>query len=197
MGIEMRKELQEKIQEDYPFMKQTNVESELNTYRCYGFECADGWYDLIDNCLKEIVARYVEDGIGLEDIDFVPEQVKEKFGTLSFFYTYQALEECEDIEWNKREEAYHKTYKRLLEDPKVKKRHEDIREIVSRVESLSSGICEFCGAEGEVRNHRKYGLDWLSAQCDRCNDETIARLKAKMSEREAKSKEERGESMRP
>lgn len=53
-----------------------------NIYRKYGFECSVGWYDLLRECCEAIVARYAEDGIEIDDIDFLPAQIKEKFGTL-------------------------------------------------------------------------------------------------------------------
>lgn len=43
---------------------------------------------MLRECCESIVARYAEDGIGLDDIDFEPAQIKEKFGTLRFYYGY-------------------------------------------------------------------------------------------------------------
>lgn len=38
-----------------------------NIYRKWSFECSDGWYQLLRVCCKSIVARYAEDGIGIDD----------------------------------------------------------------------------------------------------------------------------------
>ena len=76
-----------KIQEVFPFMKQDSND-DGNIYRKWGFACSGGWYKLLGECCEAIVARYAEEGIGLDDIDFVPAQIKEKFGTLRFYYGY-------------------------------------------------------------------------------------------------------------
>ena len=48
---------------------------------CFGFECGKGWYPLIDklaNDINNIVER--------DNIEFQVTQVKEKFGSLRFYY---------------------------------------------------------------------------------------------------------------
>ena len=55
-----------KLQEDFPFMEQ-DPDDDHNIYRKWSFECSDGWYQLLRVCCKSIVARYAEDGIGIDD----------------------------------------------------------------------------------------------------------------------------------
>lgn len=43
----------------------------------FGFECGDGWYDIIDSLCETITEQ---------DIDLKVVQVKEKFGGLRFYY---------------------------------------------------------------------------------------------------------------
>lgn len=57
----MREELELKLQEDFPFMKQNRVESERNIYRKWGCECSSGWYQLIHDLCQEITDRYAVD----------------------------------------------------------------------------------------------------------------------------------------
>ena len=47
----------------------------------WGFECGDGWYDLIDH-LSSAITRYTNQ---FNDFDVVVSQVKEKFGELRFY----------------------------------------------------------------------------------------------------------------
>lgn len=44
----------------------------------FGFQCGDGWYDIIDS-----LAEYIE----RQPVDMQVVQVKEKFGMLRFYYT--------------------------------------------------------------------------------------------------------------
>lgn len=49
----------------------------------WGFEVGDGWFNLVDNLCKNIIEESV-----INDIENVyVDQVKEKFGTLRFYYT--------------------------------------------------------------------------------------------------------------
>lgn len=44
----MQNNWQEKLQEEFPFMKQNPVEEEKNLYRHHGCECSGGWYDIFE-----------------------------------------------------------------------------------------------------------------------------------------------------
>lgn len=57
------------------------------TAMCWGFECGDGWFQLI----KELSEK-------LEPLDVVAQQVKEKFGGLRFYVEYGTDEVFDIIE---------------------------------------------------------------------------------------------------
>ena len=61
---------------DFPefFKNRNNVKASL---MAFGFECGDGWFDLIYNLCKDIKS--------LNPSNFVVLQVKEKFGGLRFY----------------------------------------------------------------------------------------------------------------
>ena len=82
----MREELELKLQQEFEFMWQNNVDEEKELYRRWGCECSDGWYGIIHDCCKQIEERYAQDGV---EIDFEPAQIKEKWGTLRFYYGYK------------------------------------------------------------------------------------------------------------
>ena len=77
----MKEELDKKLVEKYPKIFADRHKSKMETAMCWGFECNDGWYDLIDN-LCESIQNYIDSN----DIpQFVASQVKEKFGGLRFY----------------------------------------------------------------------------------------------------------------
>jgi len=88
----------------------------------YDFECADGWFDLIDRLSADIEAecqRLVkEEGWQWADLP-IAEQVKQKFGGLRFY----------------------------LSD----KSNATIRDLCESAEALAANTCENCGAAGERR----------------------------------------------
>ena len=162
-----------KLQEDFPFMEQ-NPDDE-NIYRKWGFECSGGWYQLLRECCEAIVARYAEDGIGLDNIDFEPAQIKEKFGTLRFYYGYtdapcgiaafDNLATGESIRFEPKSEGE-------VDDAKAKRR-QDIRAIVRSAEQKSKSTCEVCGADGELRIDSDVGIHWVQTLCNDCHENRI------------------------
>jgi hypothetical protein len=77
----MNQELQKQLFDKYPelFIQKDLPPSQSNMY--FGFECCDGWFNLIDSLCKTI---YDDRGSGS---NVIVNQVKEKFGGLRFYYT--------------------------------------------------------------------------------------------------------------
>lgn len=89
-------------------------------YNKSGFECCKGWYDLLYDLGQKINSYCKENNLELPRI----QQIKEKFGTLRFYYAWQV--ETDD------------------------KHKEQVREWVRQAENLTETTCEFCGAEAET-----------------------------------------------
>lgn len=122
---------------------------------CWGLDCGDGWFDLIDTLCANIqrhvdwlVAEqkrrftyddsFTEDDMKPEeDLQVVAAQVKEKFGGLRFYF-----EGGDD----------------------------EVSGMVQMAESMSYHVCEDCGNKGILR---KGG--WYRTMCDPCNDTWQAR----------------------
>ena len=79
----MTRKLQEQLYEKYPEIFADRTKPMTETAMCWGIECDDGWYDLIDELCKKIMVAYVEDDIEIP----VASQVKEKYGSLCFYVT--------------------------------------------------------------------------------------------------------------
>ena len=89
----MNKLLDKKLCKKYPELFKDRNGDMRKTAMCWGFECGDGWFKLIDELCAEI----------MQVCDYVPvvTQVKEKYGTLSFYIdsgndaVYKALVKAE------------------------------------------------------------------------------------------------------
>lgn len=81
----MKAELDAKLCKEFPILYQQRILNEQQTCMCWGFECGDGWFNLIYNLSNKLEAynRTVPEG---EQI--YATQVKEKFGTLRFYTNY-------------------------------------------------------------------------------------------------------------
>ena len=187
----MKQELDKLLCEKYPKMMVNRNKNLQETCMCWGFDCGDGWFNILDQLMGNIqhhidwkekqrnwAIEYndmaaqakagnfdlfeasMKDTISLEykekrlaeivagDFREVPQsipqvtldQVKEKFGTLRFYYTGG--------------DAY-------------------ISGMVSLAESLTAVTCESCGNVGKTR-----GGGWVHTYCEPCEEaREIARAK--------------------
>ena len=121
----MSPDLDKKLVEDFPVLYADRYGSMLTTCMCWGFCSGDGWEPLIRKLSEQLT--YLSTGSGLK---FKAAQVKEKYGTLRFYYdTYG---EGSDVV-------------------------EDLASIaVAHAERLSEVTCEMCGKEGRVRGRGWY-----------------------------------------
>jgi hypothetical protein len=181
----MRKELDEALCKKYLKIFRDRNGNMRDTAMCWGFECRDGWYNILDKacsliqghidytraqraralrynralrravrgdvrplqmhftsrkCTEPSIYGIQEAAKVLEDIEpqcqRVPEacpqviatQIKEKFGTLRFYY-YGGDDYCRGVE--------------------------------SMAESMSAVTCEVCGSSGKIRNGK-----WIRTLCD-------------------------------
>ncbi len=83
----MREELDNALCQKYPKMFANRNKDMKETAMCWGFECSDGWYNLIDE-LCDTIQSYIDMNSRPDNVipQVVVEQVKEKFGTLRFYY---------------------------------------------------------------------------------------------------------------
>jgi len=80
----MRQELDEKLCKDYPKIFANRHEDMKTTAMCWGFECSDGWYPLINLLCREI-QWHIDKNAKEGTTQFVASQVKEKYGGLRFY----------------------------------------------------------------------------------------------------------------
>lgn len=164
----MKDEFELKLQKDYPFMKQNRVNGERNSYRRFGCECSNGWYNLIHNLCQEITEKYAEYQL---PVDIVVLQVKQKFATLRFYYEYEdAPCKLQALDFIGSGSSIRLNPRHSEEDPKQRLRNE-ITEIVRKYEKKSASVCEICGADNaERRNMSRY---YVRTVCGKCYDAHI------------------------
>jgi len=84
----MKQELDELLCKRYPKMMTNRHASMMETAMCWGFECGDGWFDILNHLMNNI-QHHIDwknrNGVVVAQVTL--DQVKEKFGTLRFYYT--------------------------------------------------------------------------------------------------------------
>ncbi|MEA1979475.1 MAG: hypothetical protein U9N54_00675 [candidate division Zixibacteria bacterium] len=107
-----------------------------------GIAIGDGWIPLIKQLMH--FCQFHHDKNGYPQL--VADQIKEKFGTLRFYYHF---EDC-----NSDTKEYGIRFNRI---------EDTLEGAIHFAESLSSTICESCGKPGTLR-----GQGWRYTSCDEC-----------------------------
>jgi hypothetical protein len=92
----MTQELDEQLFNDFDFFHPDR--HPRHGLMCFGFECGDGWYNLIRKLCEDLKKMIPKQKDYQEQSDFEVVQVKEKFGGLRFYTNWATEEMFERIE---------------------------------------------------------------------------------------------------
>lgn len=125
-----------------------------------------GWYELIDKLCTDIEATLGPEACAKIEI----RQIKEKFGTLRFYYRLGASEDhhVDAISPTGSQHFVGSRSKVADDDDQVAKR---VRELVNAACAASETVCEECGAAAELRNTG----GWYTTLCARHFAERLAK----------------------
>ena len=84
----MKQELQDELYAKYPEIFAQKDLPMTQTCMCWGIDTGDGWYQLLDDLCTKIKAHVDETKLTYPKYTIEAVQVKEKFGTLSFYLDY-------------------------------------------------------------------------------------------------------------
>ena len=138
----MREELDKKLVEKYPILYGNRYKDMTETCMCWGFEHGDGWFDIIDKLSEKI------ENVNNLNLGFiiVADQVKEKFGTLRFYYHAEATGDDLTEEQLRRNTLLAELVDNAIDIAEFKTEH----------------TCEVCGERGKLR-----GYGWIKCLCDK------------------------------
>jgi hypothetical protein len=133
----MNEENTKKLFNSYPILYQDKNMTPQETLICFGFECGDGWFELINQLslkLEELNNNNLPNGSCV-----VASQVKEKYSTLRFYIHFQGF-------FSEQEKEY-------------------VCKEIKEAEKKSSITCEFCGAENGISRNDFGWLKTLCVNC--------------------------------
>lgn len=96
----MKRDLEKKLQKEFPNLYIDLYGSVDQTCMAWGFECGDGWFDLIYDLSKKLEKLILEIPEEARN-KYGASQVKEKFGELRFYLkagTDEMFELCDEAE---------------------------------------------------------------------------------------------------
>jgi hypothetical protein len=161
----MSPELDAKLCEKYPKIFINRNQSPQETCMHWGFECGDGWYNLIDDLCTALTYTFttsievdevdakrlgIEPSIWSDKVQYffkveppqiIANQVKQKFGTLRFYY-YLVFDSINE------ELTKSGKYPELIE---INKRYRDYVDGIVHFADIMSGVtCEVTGKRGRM-----------------------------------------------
>jgi len=136
----MKSELQKQLFDKYPKIFRQKDLKMTETCMCWGIDTGDGWYNLLDMLCDQL--QFNTDRNGYPQVEAT--QVKEKFGTLRFYYTELSLKEKDS--WGERKSGA-------------------IDGLINFAEFLSGYICERCGTNQNVTSDEE---GWIYTLCSEC-----------------------------
>lgn len=119
----VKNELQNDLASRFPMILRDFGGDPAKTCMAWGIECGDGWHALLSSAMEKIQFVCDASAASGHPVQLVATQVKEKFGTLRFYYSV---------------EGSHPVASRVIED------------IISSAESASASVCEETGRRGEL-----------------------------------------------
>lgn len=137
----MDSKLQQQLFEKYPKIFRQKDLSLRETCMCFGCDCGDGWFKLLDILCSHL--QFNTDKNRYPQVEAT--QVKEKFGGLRFYYTVIPLDKEESME----------RYWGIIDG------------LVSFAEDISNYICEKCGSMDNVTQTK----GWIVTLCEKCMEE--------------------------
>lgn len=181
----MKKELDEKLQSEFPWLKQPKLQREkpyewvegYNNYENFGFaEVDDGWYQLIRELCTEIENIYKEAG---QPVTMKITQVKSKFARLRWYYALPGKEiGIQALDFIGSGSI------RMFPEGETDSLESKLAKCVRKYEAKSTNICEHCGAENAELCNEPPVFKWISTLCQSCKKERIALYNRRMEERE-------------
>jgi hypothetical protein len=158
----MRRELDETLCAKYPLIFKDRNENMMHTAMCWGFECGDGWYNIIDTLCSLLTSDY--------------RQAQSRYESIKDKVDQPRWEGSKDIiTQEKIDEAKVKLDEETLKVPvavQVKEKFGGLRfyvqaatnthhSYISFAESMSYRTCEECGNPGKT-----YTDGWHMTLCD-------------------------------
>jgi hypothetical protein len=165
----MSPELEHKLIERYPGLFRDVNKSPKETLICFGAECGDGWFDILDNLCGFItnlqksrsyfLMKKDDKCINFHCPDVVFDQIKEKYGTLRVYWHFGDLNYEELASQLKDTESL---------DGYISRYSDTIESAIDFCEYLSSKTCEITGKPGKL-----YSRGWCVTLC---KEEAIKRF---------------------
>jgi len=158
----------------FPILFQDRKKSMQETTMCWGIECPKGWYHILEQLCTVLEFQNME-FVKKYNIAIVADQVKEKFGTLRFYFSVRTVDDdgvvITDIDENGDLKSDNLT-NRL--DDNAHRIVADYLEMVAdkfigEAEEMTENTCAKCGIPLD-KDNKVETEGWITYLCKRCDE---------------------------
>ena len=165
-GISKDAKYGESFMERFPILFQHRKLSMQETCMCFGIECPLGWWHILDQLCTYLEFKNMEFTKNY-GIAVIADQVKEKFGTLRFYYTIRDVDKdgiVASIDGDRQidDERRHRIAVNYLDMVAM--------EAIDEAESMTENTCAECGVPLDKEN-KVETKGWITYICKECDDD--------------------------
>lgn len=150
--------------ERFPILFQNSSKSPIESCMSFGIECPVGWFHILEQLCTELEYSNLE-SVPKWGVAIVAEQVKEKYGTLRFYFNVR------DVDINGKVDFDHKNEK--LDDATNKIVSEHLymfaQNLIDEAEHMTEETCADCGTPLTPEN-RVETKGWITYICKKCDE---------------------------
>jgi hypothetical protein len=182
-GLIVNEELDKKLVNNFPLLYSDRHASMQDTCMCWGFDCGDGWFDIIwdlSSKLEPLIQKLVDDNpklscavCGCSKERHYAWITKTPGKCLAIHVDFRSEEEPPNNYFACFCDEYRGSYPRASQ---VKQKYgglrfymtcgtNEINDLINEAEELACKTCEECGSPGEER-----GDSWINTLCDNCHE---------------------------
>ena len=164
-GVQKDAKYGEEFMSRFPILFQNRKKPMTQTCMCWGIECPKGWWHILDQ-LCTVLEFHNMEFVKNYGVAVVADQVKEKFGTLRFYYDVRPVDENGIVKYEPDELPTDKDRQRMI----VMNYLEMLADqYIREAEAMTETTCADCGIPLEEDNMVET-KGWISYICKDCDE---------------------------
>lgn len=149
----------------FPILFQDSKKPMTETCMCWGIECPIGWFHILEQ-LCTVLEFYNMEFVKNHGIAVIAAQVKEKFGTLRFYYDVRPVDENGIVKYEPDELPTDKDRQRMIAMDYLEMLADNI---IREADNMTEKTCADCGVPLDDENFVET-KGWISYICKECDE---------------------------
>lgn len=149
----------------FPILFQDSKKPMTETCMCWGIECPIGWFHILEQ-LCTVLEFYNMEFVKNHGIAVIAAQVKEKFGTLRFYYDVRPVGENGIVKYEPDELPTDKDRQRMIAMDYLEMLADNI---IREADNMTEKTCADCGVPLDDENFVET-KGWISYICKECDE---------------------------